>query len=100
LHPEGANKNFKVIKMLVFPKIRPLYFFAAFAIGLLMCYILTPKPEVVVKFPSPYNAGKVVYKDKADSCFTYKASSVECPLDKTRIKPQPVLEDFRGKKMG
>ena len=42
--------------------IRPLWFFAAFAFGLLACYVLQPKPEVVVRFPSPYNAGKVVYR--------------------------------------
>lgn len=81
------------------PKIRPLYFFVAFGVGLFMCYILAPKPEIVVKFPSPYNAGKVVYKDKADNCFVYNSSNIECPRDKESIKPQPVLEDFRGRKM-
>jgi hypothetical protein len=89
-----ANKSADA-KMLMF-KIRPLYFFAAFSIGLFMCYIMAPAPEVVVKFPSPYNAGRVVYKDKADTCFKYNASKVSCPLDKSAIKAQPVMEDFRG----
>lgn len=77
-----------------FDKIIPLYFFIAFAIGLLLCYVSTPKSEVIVKFPSPYNAGQVVYKDKADSCYKYEASVVSCPADKSLIKPQPLQEDF------
>jgi len=71
-------------------KIRPLYFMIAFALGLLYCYVTKPKPELVVKFPSPQNAGKVVYRNDDDTCFKYEASKVECPRDKNLIKPQPV----------
>jgi hypothetical protein len=83
--------------MLMF-KLKPLFFFVAFAVGLLMCYIMAPTPEIVVKFPSPYNAGKVIYKDRAEGCFKYNASKVECPIDKGSIRPQPVLEDFSTSK--
>ena len=62
----------------------------AFALGLLYCYVTKPKPELVVKFPSPQNAGKVVYHSDDDTCFKYEASKVECPRDKNLIKPQPV----------
>lgn len=78
-----------------FDKIHPLAFFLAFAIGLLACYVTHPKPEVVIKFPSPYNAGKVTYKDKASTCFKFKADKVECPIDKNLIKPQPIMENFQ-----
>lgn len=71
-------------------------FLLAFAVGLLVCYVMTPPPEVVVKFPSPYNAGKVVYKDKAGTCFAYKADKSTCPKDKGAVKPQPIMEDFKG----
>ena len=77
---------------MLFKKIQPLYFFLAFAVGLLLCYVTNPKPEVIIKFPSPYNAGKIVYKDKADSCYKYSASQVACPIDKSLIKPQPIQE--------
>ncbi len=77
---------------MLFKKIQPLYFFLAFAIGLLLCYVTNPKPEVIVKFPSPYNAGQIIYKDKADSCYKYNASKVTCPTDKSLIKPQPIQE--------
>lgn len=79
--------------MLLIGRIQPLWFFLAFGIGLLICYVLTPAPEVVVKFPSPYNAGNVVYRDKSDTCFTYMANEVACPRDKSTIKMQPVTMD-------
>jgi hypothetical protein len=78
-----------------FDKIHAFYFFLAFAIGLFFCYITSPKPELVLKFPSPYNVGKVVYHDKANNCYKYKADKVECPADKKLVKDQPILEDFK-----
>lgn len=83
--------------MNIFAKINPFYFFIAFAIGLFFVYIVTPPPEVIVKFPSPFNAGKIVYKDKSDTCYVYKADNVACPKDKSAIKPQPLFEDYGEK---
>lgn len=65
----------------------------SFAIGILYTYLLTPPPRVVVKFPSPYNAGKVLYRDNADACFMFKSDPVECGGN---VAPQPLLfEEFR-----
>lgn len=72
-------------------KLNFFVFIVAFAIGLFYCYVSTPPPEVIVKFPSPYNAGKIVYKDNAETCYTYKADKVECPLNRDLIKPQPIV---------
>lgn len=80
--------------MMIRTMIVPFYFFVSFAIGLFFVYIMAPAPTVIMKFPSPYNAGKVVYKDKSDSCYVYRADKAECPLDKTRIKSQPLFEDY------
>lgn len=80
-----------------FDKINMLYFFISFAVGLLLCYIWNPKPQVIMKFPSPYNAGQIIYKDKSESCYKYDASKVSCPADKSLIKDQPVHEDFSNK---
>lgn len=71
-------------------KIDPLWFFISLAVGLLVVYVFSPPPQLIVKFPSPFNAGKVVYKDKSDSCYVYKAENTECPLDPSKIKAQPV----------
>ena len=74
----------------MFGRIKPLYFFAAFAIGLMFCYILTPPPKVVVKFPTPFNADETIYVDPSDTCYKYAAESVSCPLDKDTIRAQPI----------
>jgi hypothetical protein len=59
--------------------IDPFYFFMALFFGLFVVYISSPKPDVVIKYPTPDNAGKVVYKDSAESCYKYKAEQVKCP---------------------
>lgn len=64
-----------------------MWFFLAFGVGLLMCYMFTPPPPVVVKFPSPSNVGKVLYRDADKNCFAYKAENVECT---SKSKEQPI----------
>ena len=72
--------------------IRPLWFFLAFGIGLLACYLMAPAPEVVVRFPSPTNAGKVVYRDeKTDSCYVYEADQVDCQSAGDKVRAQPLI---------
>ncbi len=77
---------------MLFSKIHPFYFFLSFAVGIFFCYIVNPKPEVIVKFPTPYNANKVVYKNKSNNCYKIQATKESCPLDKNLIKSQPILE--------
>lgn len=80
---------------MLFDKIRPVPFFIAFAVGILICYLTNPVPELVIKFPTPGSAGNIIYRDKLDNCFIYRANKVACPQDSNKIRPQPVtLEDF------
>jgi hypothetical protein len=78
----------------MFDNINLFYFVLSFSVGMLFIYITTPEPRVVLKFPSPYNAGDVTYRDKSNSCYRYKADKTSCPMDKSVIKPQPIVEDF------
>lgn len=71
----------------MFKYLDPLYFFIGLSIGLFFTYISTPIPEIVIKYPTPENAGKIIYRDNADVCYKYKAKRVECPNDETKIKP-------------
>ncbi len=66
--------------------IDPNAFFISLAIGLLIFYIVAPQKRIVIKYPSPENAGKVIYKDESDNCFKFKAEEVKCPSDKSKIK--------------
>ena len=61
-------------------------FFIAFAIGIFLTYVFSPKKKIIIKWPTPENAGKLVYKDHADSCYKYKANEIPCPDDKSQIK--------------
>jgi hypothetical protein len=84
-------------RMALLSKLSLPWLIGAFAVGLLLTYLIQPKPRVVIKFPSPYNAGKVLYRDEENTCFRFRADKVSCPRDKAILKPQPlVLEDFGG----
>ncbi len=54
---------------------------------------MTPKRELVNKFPSPDNT-ELIYSDKSESCYKYKAIEVDCEKQKQPPLPQPVIEDF------
>lgn len=71
-------------------------FIAAFLTGMVVCYFVTPPPQVVVKFPTPHTAGKTVYRDASDTCFVYRAEKqAACPRDGTPVLDQPITEEFR-----
>jgi hypothetical protein len=78
--------------MKLFDFIIPKYFFISFALSMIITYFITPAPEIIIKYPTPENAGKVIYKDDGDVCYKYRAEQVECPSDKSIIKSiQPQL---------
>lgn len=74
-------------------KIDYFYFFLSFCVGLIIVNCITPKPEIIIKYPTPYSANKQKYKDKTGNCFVYKAESVNCPTDKSLIKDHQI-ENF------
>jgi hypothetical protein len=53
-------------------------FFLALAVGIFYVYISSPQPRLVIKYPTPYNANKVVYQNDDNVCYKYKAEEVEC----------------------
>ena len=53
--------------------INPLFFFIGLFIGFFIIYINSPIPEIIIQYPTPKNAGNIVYKDKDDVCYKYKA---------------------------
>lgn len=58
--------------------INPYVFIVSFTIGVLLTYLFKPAPTVIVKYPTPYNAGKITYKDDAGTCYRYRAIKVKC----------------------
>ena len=66
--------------------INPFVLIIAFCVGIFLTYVSTPAPNIVIKYPTPQNAGKVVYRDSADMCYKYKSKKVQCPADKSKIE--------------
>lgn len=71
--------------------INPLVFICAFAVAVLVVYVLQPEPTVVYKFPNPDNAGKLTYQAEDKSCYKYEANQVKCPSDPKLILEHPII---------
>jgi hypothetical protein len=65
-------------------------FLISFAIGLFFIYILGPEMKTIYIYPSPENVHKVLFKDKADNCFSFEEEVVDCPKDQTSIFGIPI----------
>ena len=63
-------------------------FVLAFLFGLLYVYIDVPKERSVIKYPTPYNVEKMVYKGLNDECYKFKATEVKCT---SKAIPQPII---------
>jgi hypothetical protein len=65
-------------------------FLISFAIGLFFVYILGPEIKTIFIYPTPENVNKVLFKDKADNCFSFEQETVECPKNEFLISKIPI----------
>jgi hypothetical protein len=72
--------------MSILDYIDPLYFLIALTVGLIFTYLTAPQPQMVIKYPTPFNAGKVTYVDQNDVCYKYQMKKVTCPVDQSKVK--------------
>jgi hypothetical protein len=70
----------------LFEYIDPFIFLLALCVGLFYTYITADAPQVILRYPTPFNAGKLTYMDKNNTCYKYAIEQASCPLDKTLIK--------------
>ena len=70
----------------IFDYIDPLIFLISMCIGLFYTYITTPTPEIIIKYPTPFNAGRITYVDKNNVCYKYRIQKVDCPTDQSKIR--------------
>ncbi len=70
----------------LFDYIDPFVFLLSLCIGLFYTYITTPYPQLIIKYPTPFNAGKITYVDNNNVCYKYQIEQVNCPEDKSKIK--------------
>jgi hypothetical protein len=53
-------------------------FVIAFLLGIIYVYISSPPTRNIIKYPTPYNANKIVYKNLDNQCYKYNAEEVKC----------------------
>ena len=85
--------------MILIDNIQPLWFFVSLFIGLFLVYIITPTPEVIVKYPTPENANESIFEDDSNNCYKFVTKEVDCPKDKeiNEIPIQRKVEYFENK---
>ncbi len=67
-------------------------FIISLAIGFLLVYITKPTPKVISVYPTLDNMNNIKYKDKAGTCFKFKAQSVSCDKNSNKISTTPFQE--------
>lgn len=65
-------------------------FLISFAVGIFFIYILGPEMKTIMVYPTPENVDKILFKDKADNCFSFEETEVECPVDESLISQIPI----------
>lgn len=68
----------------------PVFFFSL-VFGLFAVYVTMPDTRKIYVYPTPENVSILQYKDKTDTCFSFKQQEVKCPNDEsdiTKVLPQ------------
>ena len=65
-------------------------FLISFAVGLFFTYVLGPEIKTVYVYPTPENVDKVLFKDKADNCFSFQEEYIDCPDNESLISSTPI----------
>lgn len=56
----------------------PWSFLLAFGVGMLFVYLTAPVPTVIVRYPTPFNAGRITYRDARGTCYRYRSHKTTC----------------------
>jgi len=65
-------------------------FLLALVFGLFAVYMTMPDNRKILVYPTPENVALLQYKDKADTCFSFKQTEVTCPTDENEISKIPL----------
>lgn len=76
--------------MSIFKYVRFDIFILSLALGLFAVYITMPDRRKIYVYPTPENVGVLQYKDKTDTCFSFKQTEVACPKNENEITTVPI----------
>ena len=74
-------------------------FIISLAIGIFFVYISSPEPQTLYIYPTPDNVDKILYKDKADTCYRLNPKEVECPARSSEIMKYPIQSKIEGEEI-
>jgi len=64
-------------------------FLISLAFGIFAVYIFLPDSRKIYVYPTPENVQLLQYKDKTDTCFSFKQTEVTCPKNESEISRVP-----------
>jgi hypothetical protein len=80
---------------------QPIPFLIALGVGILYVYLLSGRPEVIIKYPTPDDAHSYIFRDDAQNCYMFHTEEVPCPKNPLSINTIPIqrkVETFKNKK--
>ena len=60
-------------------------FIISLIVGFIAVYVTLPDQRIVYVYPTPENVDIMQYKDKTDTCYSFKQEKVSCPTDEKKI---------------
>lgn len=66
-----------------------MVFLASLAFGLFAVYMTAPDTRKIYVYPTPENVGVLQYRDKTDTCFSFKQKEISCPANESEISKIP-----------
>jgi hypothetical protein len=67
-------------------------FLISLAFGLFAVYMTAPDMRKIYVYPTPDNIDIIQYKDKTNTCFSFKQTEVNCPRDISEITTIPMQD--------
>ena len=64
-------------------------FLLSLAFGIFAVYITIPKNRKILVYPTPENVLLLQYRDKTNTCFSFKQTEVTCPKNEGEISKIP-----------
>jgi len=64
-------------------------FLVSFAIGMFFVYSTFDDRRKIYVYPTPENVEHILYKDRADQCFSFQQKEVKCPTAPGQISKIP-----------
>ncbi len=64
-------------------------FIISLAFGLFAVYITMPDTRKIYVYPTPENIHVLQYRDKTNTCFSFKQEEVPCPKNESEISKIP-----------